>query len=583
MYLERIIKANAHYDIGLKIKNKLFFGICDNVFNLHIKRCYMICHLRKFFLLPAILFCFMAVNAQLLSWSPQFPNDNSTLVITVDATKGNQGLLNYADPNNIYVHCGVTTNLSGNGGQQWLYVNGSTGGAYGGTTAALKAVSIGTNKYQYTINNIRSFFGVPPGETIKTVNILFRDANVTDNLVKKQTNVDGSDMFIPIYPGGTNRIQFVQPFIQPTFVISHEAITPILNQPIPITAVASTNAGTLNLYYNGALIAGPVTGTTTISASPVVTTTGNQQFISELVIGGISYYDTVKFYQAPPNTISALPPGVREGINYWPGCDSVTLVLFAPNKQNVVVLGEFPNNNWVSQSQYQMNKTPDGNYYWLTIHGLVAGSEYAFEYLVDNSIYIADPYSEKILDPWNDQYIPASTYPGLKPYPANPNVSAGTNGIVSVLQTCKAPFNWQVTNFARPDKRNLVIYELLVRDFGNAHDYQTLIDSISYFKKLGINAIELMPVSEFSGNDSWGYNPVFYMAPDKAYGTADKLKEFIDLCHKNGIAVILDVVFNQLDAYNAPEGKLYWDATNNRPAANNPWLNPFAPHPYSVF
>jgi glycosidase len=124
---------------------------------------------------------------------------------------------------------------------------------------------------------------------------------------------------------------------------------------------------------------------------------------------------------------------------------------------------------------------------------------------------------------------------------------------------------------------------LLVRDFGDARNYQMLIDTIGYFKRLGINAIELMPVCEFSGNESWGYNPTFYLALDKAYGTKDKFKEFIDLCHKNGIAVILDVVYNQLDAYNAPEGKLYWDAANSRPAANNPWLNVTAPHPYSVF
>jgi 1,4-alpha-glucan branching enzyme len=109
-------------------------------------------------------------------------------------------------------------------------------------------------------------------------------------------------------------------------------------------------------------------------------------------------------------------------------------------------------------------------------------------------------------------------------------------------------------------------YELLVRDFGEARNYQMLIDTISYFKRLGVNAIELMPVNEFSGNESWGYNPDFYLALDKAYGTKNKFKEFIDLCHKNGIAVILDVVYNHLDAFNAPQGKLYWDAVNNRPA-----------------
>jgi 1,4-alpha-glucan branching enzyme len=398
-----------------------------------------------------------------------------------------------------------------------------------------------------------------------------------------QKNADGGDMYVTVYAAVGNHIQFTVPFIVPAFNLSNEAITGTVGQPVPVTAVASTAGGTINLYFNGAKINGPVTGTASISGNPVVTGTGIQRIVAELVVAGISYYDTVQFYLPPANIVLALPPAVKQGINYWPGCDSVTLVLYAPNKNNVAVLGDFPNNNWLPQSQYQMNKTPDGNYYWLTIRGLTGGTEYAFEYLVDNIIYIADPYSEKVLDPWNDGYIPAATYPAMKAYPSNPNVSAGANGILSVLQTCATPYKWQVTNFVKPDKRNLIAYELLVRDFGDARNYQMLIDTMAYFKRLGINAIELMPVSEFSGNESWGYNPEFYLALDKAYGTKDKFKEFIDLCHRNGIAVILDVVYNQLDAFNAPEGKLYWDAVNNRPAANNPWLNPAAPHPYSVF
>ncbi|MES2847619.1 MAG: alpha-amylase family glycosyl hydrolase [Bacteroidota bacterium] len=538
--------------------------------------------MKKVLLSVSIVMLFSVAKSQLLTWTPQFPSDNSTLVITVDATKGNQGLNNYADPNNIYVHTGVTTNLSGNGGAQWLYTNGSTGAAWGSATPALKAVSLGNNKYQYTITNIRSFFGVPAAETIKTVNILFRDANANASLVKKQANTDGSDMYIPVFAAGANRIQFTQPNIVPSFVISNESITASLSQTVPVTAVASTNAGTLRLYFNGTQIVGPLTGTNTITGNAVVSVAGNQQVVSELVVGGNSYYDTVQFYVAPVNTVLALPAGVKEGINYGEGCDSVTLVLYAPNKQNVVILGDFPGCGWIPQTQFQMNKTPDNNYYWFTIRGLTPGFEYSFQYLVDNSIYIADPYSEKVLDPWNDQYIPVSTYPDLKPIPSDPNFSAGKNGYVSVLRTCEPAYNWKMTNFSKPDKRNLVIYEILVRDFGAAKNYQMLIDSMNYFKNLGINAIELMPVAEFSGNESWGYNPTFYCALDKAYGTKNKFKEFIDVCHQNGIAVILDVVYNQLDAYNSPEGRLYWDPAG-RPAANSPWFNQSAPHPYSVF
>ncbi len=539
--------------------------------------------MKKILLSAAIILLSYTLPAQLLTWSPQFPNDNSTVVITVDASKGNQGLYNYSDPNNIYVHVGVTTNLSGSGGQQWLYVNGSTGGAWGSATPALKAVSLGNNKYQYTITNIRSFLGVPAAETIKTVNILFRDANASASAVKKQANTDGSDMFIPVYPTGANAIQFTQPPIVPTFHISSEQVNATVSQSVPVTAVASTNTGTLKLYFNGIQISGPLTNTNTISGNAVVSVAGNQQVVSELVVSGVSYYDTVQFYVAPVTTVRSLPSGVREGINYGDGCDSVTLVLFAPNKQNVVILGDFPGCSWVPQAQFQMYKTPDNNYYWFTIRGLTPGYEYSFQYSVDNLIYIADPYSEKILDPWNDQYIPAATYPNLKSTPTDPNFSPGKNGYVSVLQTCAPAYNWKVPNFVKPDKHNLVIYELLVRDFGAAKNYQMLIDSINYFKRLGINAIELMPVNEFSGNESWGYNPTFYCALDKAYGTKDKFKEFIDLCHQNGIAVILDVVYNHLDSYNAPEGKLYWDGANGKPAANNPWLNQTAPHPYGVF
>ena len=538
--------------------------------------------MKKVLLSVSIAMLFLNAQSQLLTWSPQFPADNSALVITVDASKGNKGLFNYNDPNNVYVHCGVITNINNTPGG-WRYVNGAYDDTWGGATSGVKAVSLGNNKYQFTINNIRAFFGVPQGETIYKVAIIFRDANAISGNVKKQVNADGSDMFIPVYPANTNGIQFTDPAIVPAFTLINESATATLGQALPVSATASGSNGTLNMYFDGTLITGPVTGTNIITANPVISTAGNHSVMAELSVAGSSYYDTILFYVPPVNTVLPLPSGVLEGINYWPGCDSVTLVLYAPNKLSAFVLSDFEPNAWVSKPKYLMNRTPDGNYYWITIKGLTPGFEYSFQYLVDSSIYIADPYAEKILDPWNDQYIPAATYPGLKAYPSAPDVSAGKNGYVSTLQTCATAYTWKVNNFVKPDKRNLVVYELLIRDFGNARNYQMLIDTISYFKRLGVNAIELMPVNEFSGNESWGYNPTFYCALDKAYGTKNKLKEFVDLCHQNGIAVILDVVYNQLDALNAPQGKLYWDQVNGRPAAGNPWLNQSAPHPYSVF
>ncbi len=87
---------------------------------------------------------------------------------------------------------------------------------------------------------------------------------------------------------------------------------------------------------------------------------------------------------------------------------------------------------------------------------------------------------------------------------------------------------------------------------------------------------------EFSGNLSWGYNPIYHTAVDKYYGTANKLKQFIDLCHQNGIAVILDMVLNHADNL-SPLAMLWWDDIQNRPAQNNPYLNPVARHPFNVF
>jgi len=96
------------------------------------------------------------------------------------------------------------------------------------------------------------------------------------------------------------------------------------------------------------------------------------------------------------------------------------------------------------------------------------------------------------------------------------------SGILSVLQTRPPLYDWQVNDFENPPVEELVIYELLVRDFLDRHDYQTLIDTLDYLDRLGINAIELMPVNEFEGNLSWGYNPSFHFAVDKYYGPVNE-------------------------------------------------------------
>lgn len=254
--------------------------------------------------------------------------------------------------------------------------------------------------------------------------------------------------------------------------------------------------------------------------------------------------------------------------------ESIKLTFKAPYKESVHVVGEF--NNWQISDEYAMQKEADGETFSLVIRNLEAGKEYAYQFLLDRKAVIADPSTEKILDPQFDKFISENTYPNLKRYPAD-NPFRGT---VSVLQTGQIPYNWKIDSFVAPPKEDLVIYELLIRDFVESRRYRDVASFIPYFKKLGINAIELLPVQEFTGNDSWGYNPTFYFAADKAYGTKDDLKYLIDKCHENGIAVILDVVFNHADKKFS-----YYKAYKNHKNTDreHPFFNEKATHPYSVF
>jgi 1,4-alpha-glucan branching enzyme len=271
--------------------------------------------------------------------------------------------------------------------------------------------------------------------------------------------------------------------------------------------------------------------------------------------------------QAPQ--IQVLPTGIHEGVNYVN--DHVVLCLYAPEKQDVYAIGEF--SNWEKKAAYRMNQTPDKLRFWVDLGSFPAGQEVAYQYLIDGNLAVADPLTEKILDPRFDPEIPGSTYFKLKSHPLK------AEGIVSTFSTGAAAYPWKNLDFKRPKPENLHIYEVLLRDFLSGKRYRALADSIGYFKKLGINAIELMPVMEFSANDSWGYNPIFMLAPDKFYGEKNDLKYLIDQCHGQGIAVILDIVLNQADAQN-PYVRMYWDGTK---PSNSPFFNSTATHPYSVF
>ncbi|MEO6286309.1 MAG: alpha-amylase family glycosyl hydrolase [Dyadobacter sp.] len=398
------------------------------------------------------------------------------------------------------------------------------------------------------------YYTIPASQKITWIGVLVKNADGT-----AQTE----DFLVDLYQPTDLLVRFLSPEQENFFT---EA-----NQQLVVKANAS-QPSSLSIALDGKVIATAIDTTLAVSMN---TGTGSGQkrvVVVTATANGKTATDQFSFTVSPEPKIAPLPAGLKNGINYT-SATSATLVLFAPEKKFVYLLGEF--NDWENQPGFLMNRTPDGQTYWLEIKNLIAKKEYPFQYLVDGIIPVGDPYAEKILDRNNDKVILAATYANLLPFPAK-----AQGDIVSVLQTDQVPYNWKVNNFKRPLAKDLVIYELLVRDFTAARSYQALSDTLSYLKRLGINAIELMPVMEFTGNDSWGYNPIFYHAPDKAYGKAADLKAFIDKCHENGIAVLLDMVLNQAD-YEFPYVKMYWDGT--QPAKNSPMFNQKAMHPFSVF
>lgn len=310
-----------------------------------------------------------------------------------------------------------------------------------------------------------------------------------------------------------------------------------------------------------------------------------------IVLGEKTEDDIWSSVEGVTPTTKARPAGVSNGIYYGEDGTSVTLCTYAASKteaaKRVFLLGDMT--NWKLDAEHQLYK--DGNYFWITLTGLQKGKEYRFQYAVERADgvrkQICDLYSEKVIHP-DDKYEPKSVNPILISYPSK----GADGGFVTVIQPGKSEYQWSdaTLNFKRPKKENLIIYEVWVFDYNSSdRTFKGLVDRLDYIQNLGVNAIELMPVTEFEGNQSWGYNPALYFAVDKTYGKPEDLKDLIDECHKRGIAVILDMVFNHTNGSN-PMAKLYpwgndlqynpWFSTNPPEGDNGygeEWNHDFAP------
>ncbi len=219
-----------------------------------------------------------------------------------------------------------------------------------------------------------------------------------------------------------------------------------------------------------------------------------------------------------------LPQNHRGGVHYdltEPG--TVTFVLRAPFKPYVSLVGDF--NEWHSRRHPLV--TDGQGTWWITLPH-PGETRYGFYVAVDDQshVWVGDPYAAEVhwdsSGPW--AYLPATP----------------------------PTFAWTDHAWKTPALRDMVIYELCVRDFSGRWapgrpiygKFPDLTHYVDYFADMHINAVELMPITEFPGDSSWGYNPVFYFAPERAYGNPAQLKTFVNACHRRGIAVILDMVFN---------------------------------------
>ena len=414
----------------------------------------------------------------------------------------------------------------------------------------------GTNTYTIDLN-IREFYGVPMNEQVRELAVLFHN----DGGEKSARAEGGGDIFIPLFEDtGELIMQLLQPDYSPV-IVERGGVIPIQGK--------TNEAANLRLE-----VAGEVVYETSAPSSDLFHTYSVDLEPGVYEMFFIANTDSLSFeFIVVPNAIiEVAPPGLLYGVNRLAN-GQTTFLIHAPEKSYLFLVGDFT--NWEVDLNFQMKQTPDGKDFWITVEGLDDGNWHTYQYLVDGELQTADPYSEIVLDPWNDPFLPADTKAFFPAYPQ------GGEGIITAFKFEGFPYDWQHNDFDQPANEDLFIYELLVRDFLESHSYKDLIDTLGYLKRLGVNAIELMPVNEFEGNISWGYNPSFHMALDKYYGDPITFKRLVDAAHELGMVVIVDIVLNHAFSQ-SPMAQMYWDQTNFRPAVNNPYLNVEAKHPFNV-
>lgn len=516
---------------------------------------------KKYIIICFLLFSKIGLSQVTITPNPFEVNESITITVDINSTSTNCNTIN--NPSKVYMHSGI-----GNDSDPWGF---NVIGNWGQDDGVGEMTNTSGNNWSITIipETYFNLTSVQVENAIK-MGMVFRNSDGTQELKANGC----SDFFFEI---GTFQISLSSPIQNSTTILNsgdNIAIT-ATNIGGNATYVLKTNGNTLNTQSN-----------TSSYSFTHTNITNNQSYELEVTLASTTIVKQFSALINPGSNIGVMPTNYQDGITYLSDTKAV-LVLYATGKDFVYAAGSF--NNWQPTTNHAMKKDPTrNNKFWIELTGLTPGQIETYQYWVydqtpvsgsPNEVKTADPYSTLVLSPFDDSYIPAITYPNMPVYPIEQDRE------VSVLQTGQTAYNWQVTDFQKPAKEDLVIYELLIRDFDANRNFQDVIDRIDYFKDLNINAIELMPVMEFEGNESWGYNTAFHMALDKFYGTEDKFRELVDVCHQNGIAVILDLALNHAFGRN-PMVRMWMDDPDNNgwgePSSENPYFNTVAKHSYSV-
>jgi maltooligosyltrehalose trehalohydrolase len=210
--------------------------------------------------------------------------------------------------------------------------------------------------------------------------------------------------------------------------------------------------------------------------------------------------------------------------------------IWALGHESVIVHIEKPNGD---KYQVELGQTQDSGYFFGLDSKGAAGDLYQFS--IDNSAPIPDFVSH---------YQPRGAF--------GPSMVVDAN-----------TYSWKAKDWQRPDWNGQVIYECHLGTFTPEGTFSAASEKIDHLVSLGITALEIMPVAEWSGKRNWGYDGTFPFAPSHAYGTPDDFRALIDACHSHGLAVILDVVFNHL----GPEGNFshHYSSYFFHEGKDNPW------------